>query len=167
MCATCNPFGHSSVMFRRIPVLEQGGYPEDYAYAPDFALWLRLMLLYQVAILPEVLVTHRIHKNQMSRLLEWRQKLYWDQIHLYQQALTLPGLSIQSRKAGLHHVGRLRLSGSVALSQKGSLFAALRWLCSSCLRYRHVCFQDLKIALSLFKAIARSLAIKLWHPLAQ
>ena len=35
-----NPFAHSSVLFNRKKILEVGGYPEEFNYSQDKALWI-------------------------------------------------------------------------------------------------------------------------------
>lgn len=56
-----NPFVHSSVIFRRRLVWNDGlrGYP-DTAYAEDYALWSQLMRRHAVGNLPDRLVTFRV-----------------------------------------------------------------------------------------------------------
>lgn len=49
-----NPFGHSTVMMRRKPVMGLGGYDESLSksYTEDWDLWIRLGLIGKFAILP-------------------------------------------------------------------------------------------------------------------
>lgn len=54
------PVCHVSVMMRKAAVLACDGYPEQYRYAADFALWSRMLRQSQVITnLPEVLVQYR------------------------------------------------------------------------------------------------------------
>ena len=54
------PVCHVSVMMRKAPVVACGGYPEEYRFAADFALWSRLMRAEHVVTnLPDVLVQYR------------------------------------------------------------------------------------------------------------
>jgi hypothetical protein len=59
---------HSSVMFRRAPVLAAGGYGTGPLgrHCRDYELWLRLSDTLRLANLPEVLVKYRVHPDQMS-----------------------------------------------------------------------------------------------------
>jgi glycosyltransferase involved in cell wall biosynthesis len=59
---------HSSVMFRRVPVLAAGGYGTGPLgrHCRDYELWLRLSETVRLANLPEVLVKYRVHPEQMS-----------------------------------------------------------------------------------------------------
>jgi glycosyltransferase involved in cell wall biosynthesis len=58
--------GHSVVMFRREPVINLGGYAEDYRYAQDYQLWLQLLNIGDMGILPEVLLRWRSHEQNIS-----------------------------------------------------------------------------------------------------
>lgn len=58
--------GHSVVMFRREQIMNLGGYAEDYQYAQDYQLWLRLVNLGHIAILPEILLQWRAHRESIS-----------------------------------------------------------------------------------------------------
>ena len=65
--------GHSQAMFRREPVLELGGYNETLHSSQDYDLWARLLGKGQIAILPEVLLKYRWHKNSISQQLSGQQ----------------------------------------------------------------------------------------------
>lgn len=58
--------GHGVVMFRRAPVINLGGYAEEYRYAQDYQLWSRLVGVGSITILPEVLLRWRSHKQSIS-----------------------------------------------------------------------------------------------------
>lgn len=57
---------HPSVMFRRRPVTEIGGYSASAPLSQDYELWLRLSERHLLANLPEHLLRYRIHRNQLS-----------------------------------------------------------------------------------------------------
>jgi glycosyltransferase involved in cell wall biosynthesis len=61
--------GHSVVMFRREQVMNLSGYAEDYRYAQDYQLWLRLANRGDIAILPEILLQWRSHGQSISSLV--------------------------------------------------------------------------------------------------
>ncbi|HKE93672.1 MAG TPA: glycosyltransferase family 2 protein [Povalibacter sp.] len=62
-----NPFVHTSVVFRRDPVVTQlGGYDEGIRTSQDFELWSRVIARYRAVNLPEVLVTQRWHPGSVS-----------------------------------------------------------------------------------------------------
>ena len=50
-----NMIAHSSAIFKLSEVLKTGGYDEDYIYAQDYALWLKLADRGKIWVLPEVL----------------------------------------------------------------------------------------------------------------
>lgn len=59
-----NPFVHSSVMFRRAAYEQAGGYttgPNE-----DYRLWVRIAATWRIGVLPEHLVTHRVHPRSVS-----------------------------------------------------------------------------------------------------
>lgn len=64
---TVNCFGHGSVIFSKKIFMQAGGYPEQYPFAQDYALWLRLADLTKMSNLPEVLYQKRIHKESVSQ----------------------------------------------------------------------------------------------------
>jgi len=59
---------HSSVMFRKAPVVAAGGYGTGRLgrHCRDYELWLRLSETVRLANIPEVLVQYRVHSGQMS-----------------------------------------------------------------------------------------------------
>jgi glycosyltransferase involved in cell wall biosynthesis len=68
-----SPFVHSSVMFRREAYVESGGYPDG--LNEDYRLWIRIARSWKVAVLPQVLVTHRVHAGSYTRSIRRRQML--------------------------------------------------------------------------------------------
>jgi len=62
-----SPFIHTSVMFRRQPVVDRfGGYPECH-HCEDIALWSRLLLQGPAANLPLPLIDYRVHEQSTIR----------------------------------------------------------------------------------------------------
>jgi glycosyltransferase involved in cell wall biosynthesis len=58
--------GHSQVMFRRQPVLDLGGYNENFVYSQDYELWCRLSKVSSIEIFPEALLYQRFHSSSIS-----------------------------------------------------------------------------------------------------
>jgi glycosyltransferase involved in cell wall biosynthesis len=58
--------GHSTVLFRKNPVLYSGGYSDSYPYSQDYELWLRLANQGDIVILPDVLLQWREHGKNIS-----------------------------------------------------------------------------------------------------
>lgn len=92
-----NPFGHSTVMFKRSVAVAAGGYPWRYHYSQDAALWIGLLRESRAAVLDTVLVQIRVHAHQFSSfsLLEAEEA-----IQLQHDALRNPGLSAAARRRG-------------------------------------------------------------------
>ena len=80
-----NPFVHSSVMFRRTAYDAAGGYTQG--ANEDYRLWIRMARGWKLAVLPEVLVTHRIrttsvsHGMRRSESLQARLAAQWEAAH--------------------------------------------------------------------------------------
>jgi glycosyltransferase involved in cell wall biosynthesis len=60
------PFNHPSVMIRRAPLVEVGGYDEAMVPAEDLDLWLRLGEVGALANLKDTLTKYRQHGNSLS-----------------------------------------------------------------------------------------------------
>jgi glycosyltransferase involved in cell wall biosynthesis len=94
-----NPFVHASVMFRCEAALAAGGYPHDFSYAQDLALWLRLMQSGKAANLDEVLVQVRVHAAQATRDARLREVRLEDNLRLAREMEALPNLPRRVRDA--------------------------------------------------------------------
>ena len=64
--ARCNPFRHSTVIMRKETVLACGGYRKPLLDADDYDLWLRMAERTQIANLPQIVLSYRVHANQVS-----------------------------------------------------------------------------------------------------
>jgi glycosyltransferase involved in cell wall biosynthesis len=62
-----NPINHSSVIFNKKIILDNGGYDESYNCYEDFELWFRLRDKLKFTILPEVLVYTRMRSDSMTK----------------------------------------------------------------------------------------------------
>lgn len=61
-----NPFTHSTIMMRRLPVIALGGYRENIGAAEDYDLYARASIHSKVGIVPEVLVKYRDWGNSLT-----------------------------------------------------------------------------------------------------
>lgn len=61
-----NRLWHPLAMFRRDLVQTLGGYNQDFAFAQDYDLWLRLRQVAQIRLLPDFLLKYRAHANSAS-----------------------------------------------------------------------------------------------------
>lgn len=62
-----NPFIHSSAMIPRKVLENLGGYDESLKLLEDYELWVRIARSYELACLPEPLVTRRLHDDHQFR----------------------------------------------------------------------------------------------------
>jgi len=56
-----NRFAHSSVVYKKNAAILAGGYPENYTYAEDYALWLTMGLIGKIHNLPSYSLKYRTH----------------------------------------------------------------------------------------------------------
>lgn len=91
-------FAHSSVMFSTEAARQAGGYPIDYTYAQDYALWCRMLEIGKAANIPQQLVHLRQHdsnttnsekaelevitiiKSQLSKVLPYHQPTILEEV---------------------------------------------------------------------------------------
>ena len=57
---------HPTVMMRRDAIRAVKGYRKAFLHAEDYDLWLRMAERYDLANLPDILLSYRIHPNQVS-----------------------------------------------------------------------------------------------------
>jgi glycosyltransferase involved in cell wall biosynthesis len=87
------PFVNSSVMWRRVPVHEQvGRYNEQFAYAQDNELWLRIAERFDVANLGRSLIKYREHPSSMTSTYgEVKREAVWLWVEAVARALGWTG----------------------------------------------------------------------------
>lgn len=61
-----NPFLHPTVMIRRSAIEVAGGYDERFTAAEDYDLWFRIARSYQLANLPDPLMSLRGHRSSIT-----------------------------------------------------------------------------------------------------
>ncbi|WP_181316219.1 glycosyltransferase [Photobacterium iliopiscarium] len=69
-----SPFCHPSVMFNRNVIGDDLYYDENYKYAEDYELWIRLSSNYELNNLKEILLDYRVLSTSISREHEIQQK---------------------------------------------------------------------------------------------
>lgn len=87
------PFIHPSIMIRT-EVLKEFYYNEDFATAEDYELWTRILKKYKGSNIKEVLLSYRIHGNNISTIENHKQVESVRKI--YQQNLSHIGISYTS-----------------------------------------------------------------------
>jgi len=63
-----NPIIHTSCMIRKKFLIKIGGYNENFPYAQDYELWLRLATKYELANIPEFLCTIKVSSQGISTI---------------------------------------------------------------------------------------------------
>jgi hypothetical protein len=67
---------HPTVMLRRQPILELGGYRAEFKNAEDYDLWLRACRSHQLANIPRPLLRYRLSTGGMTIGRKWEQLRY-------------------------------------------------------------------------------------------
>lgn len=75
-----NPFFHSSVLIRREALCEMDGYNEDFKYAQDYELWVRILSRYDGANLNNILAYRRYTTGMISEKKEKQQRRFAIQV---------------------------------------------------------------------------------------
>jgi len=92
-----NPFAHSSVIFDREKIISLGCYPEDYLYAQDLALWLKIMLKFKVANLNNFLTNIRVHNQQFTSDNKFAEIKMTEELKLAKRCLYIPKTFIKTK----------------------------------------------------------------------
>jgi len=65
-----NPFVHSSIVMRRVAVVQVGGYEEAFPVAQDYDLWMRMSRVTRMANLSDLLVIRRLLPGRVTAARE-------------------------------------------------------------------------------------------------
>ncbi|OQR54028.1 glycosyltransferase [Bacillus sp. CDB3] len=97
-----NVICHPSVMFRREAIISNHlKYNEEFKTGQDYELWSRLLKKEKVAIIPEVLLSYRIHNNQISN--EKKMDQIQNTMKVYSYMLEGLGLEVNQESLKKHH----------------------------------------------------------------
>lgn len=97
-----NVICHPSVMFRREAIISNRlKYNEEFKTGQDYELWSRLLKKEKVAIIPEVLLSYRIHNNQISN--EKKMDQIQNTMKVYSYMLEGLGLEVNQENLKKHH----------------------------------------------------------------
>ena len=151
--ASDNPIVNSSAMFRRQSAQSVGGYNQKYLYAQDFALWLALAKIGELAILPKFLTDIRRVKSSLSSISSNGLILTADNYELYRQAQKLPGLSLLNNLSGKRTVGLYGLLFAWRSLQARNLVRALGLLIQNLWALPLVAFELLRKGFNSLKSI--------------
>lgn len=121
------PVLHSAAMVRRALLAEIGGYDDGWQYANDYSLWAALIERTGITNLPEMLVSYRIHAQQMSAArAKSQQAEVWLLIHrmlVERLSLRVPPGTIGDLYHGIRNVP---LADAAALERAAWLLAQIR-----------------------------------------
>lgn len=95
-----NPISHSAAMFRRDSAVAVGGYPADFPFAQDAALWLKLAARGDAFVLPETLAQVRRHGGNLTVNPKSALARTDDAVRYFQRAIELPNLPRESVAKG-------------------------------------------------------------------
>ncbi len=151
--ASDNPIVNSSAMFRRQSAQSVGGYNQKYLYAQDFALWLALAKIGELAILPKFLTDIRRVKSSLSSISSNSLVLTADNYELYRQAQKLPGLSLLNNLSGKRTVGLYGLLYAWRSLQARNVVRALGLLIQNLWALPLVAFELLRKGFNSLKSI--------------
>lgn len=127
--AATNPIAHSSVLYRRDAMDAIGGYPEDFAFAQDFAFYLHLAETHRLAMLPEILVDIREHAQQFTAQPAMSLLRLTEVERLLVQANARRDLSPQARCTGSRALASARIHRGFAHWRAGKPLPAMAaWL---------------------------------------
>ena len=92
---------HPSVILRRSPVLDAGGYRGEFRNAEDYDLWLRLSKHYDLANIPVPLLRYRLSPGGMTLARRWEQQYYVTLAQVAFREPRLPQTDVAERAAAL------------------------------------------------------------------
>ena len=122
--ASDNPIVNSSAMFRSESARSLGGYNPKYLYSQDFALWLALSQIGELAILPSFLTDIRRVSSSLSMTSSNSLILAKDSYELYTQAQNLPGLTLLDKLKSRRTIGLYGLLFAWRSLRTGSIIRA-------------------------------------------
>ena len=127
-----NPLAHSAIMYRRQAALEAGGYPADFVFAQDFALWLALAGRGKLANLPEWLTVLRRHQTNMTFQSALQQVRPAEMLRLFERAAARGGYSVEALRRSRQTMAGIRARYGVVLCRAGQVRAGLGLLFRAC-----------------------------------
>ncbi len=151
--ASDNPIVNSSAMFRRQSAQSVGGYNQKYLYAQDFALWLALAKIGELAILPKLLTDIRRSSNSLSTNSSNSINLAKDYYELFIQAQKLPRLTLIDKLKGHRTIGLSGLLYAWRSLQARNLIRALGLLIQNLWALPLVAFELLRKGFNSLKSI--------------
>ena len=151
--ASDNPIVNSSAMFRAESARTVGGYDQRYLYAQDFALWLALARLGEIAILPKFLTEIRRVPTSLSTTSSNRLILARDYYELFSEAQKLPVLTLSDKLRGRRTIGLAGLLYALISLRAGNIVRALGLLLQNLWALPLAIFELLRKGFNSFKSL--------------
>lgn len=123
-----NPIVHSAAMYRAAVARDVGGYPPEYPYAQDAALWLRLAERGPVAMIGEYLSSHRTTPGGMTRSKESSVIVSRDNLSVLEYAACHLPLSSYARRRNREERTVAGCRYAIALMRTQRMGAGLRMI---------------------------------------
>lgn len=123
-----NPIVHSAAMYRATMAREVGGYPPQFPYAQDSALWLRLAARSRIGMIGEYLSCHRTLPSGMTRSKNARVIVSRDSLALLEYAAEHIPLSESARRRNREERTIAECRYGIALLHTRRVGAGLRLL---------------------------------------
>lgn len=130
-----NPIVHSASMYRAELSRGVGGYPKEYPYAQDYALWVRLAELGSIAVIGEYLSSHRSHHGSMTISKHSRVIVARDILAILEYAAQHLPLSARARRRNREERTIAACKCAVAFIRTGQVGAGLKLLARGILEY--------------------------------
>jgi hypothetical protein len=111
-------------MFRRAPVQAAGGYPTEYVFAQDLALWVRLAQRGRLGMIDDLLGDNREHGRRTTLSPAMALPRHRESIAIFERAQQLPQLSARARRLGRINLARLHCMLAGALLKSGNAMEA-------------------------------------------
>jgi len=119
------PMVHSSVMYRSLAASKVGGYPKEFAYAQDIALYQALSKVGRLAIIDDFLCQWRTSSESFTHSSQHRLLIAYEQMALCRFARQSLPLSAQSRRINRLVKARAEVRYGLAMLRNKSFFSGL------------------------------------------
>ena len=123
-----NPLAHSTITYRRAPMREIGGYPEDFEFAMEHVVYFRLAARHRLAALPEPFVAMRNHSGQATRNPAKQLRRYQEAWLIAGMAQRLPYLGPRPRSLAQDRQIKVALRAASLAAHGLQLGAFLGWI---------------------------------------
>ena len=120
------PMVHSSVMYRSLSASKVGGYPEEFSYAQDLALFQRLSKVGRLAVIDDFLCQWRTSSKSFTHLSRNRLLIAYEQLEIFKVAAQHLPLSARSSRINHLAIARAEVRYGLAKLRNRSFFSGLQ-----------------------------------------